>query len=96
MSYDNNKQVILSRVVSDNPNAPTLRARFELTENLGPGKYKFALWPMTRKDDSVVKDKNGNTLYKGTIEVDDYQPNTPPASAPAQPQDDFDDTDVPF
>lgn len=95
--YDNNREVILSKVVSDNPNAPVTRARFELTEALPPGNYKFALWPMTRKDDSVVKDKNGNTLYKGKIEEDDYvAQNTPPAATTNVASEDFDTDDIPF
>ena len=72
MSFDNTNQIILSKVVSDNPNAPALRLRVELE---GGAKKEAALWPMTRKDGSVVKDKNENTLYKGILEDDTFEPN---------------------
>ncbi len=68
MPYDNDMQVILAKVVSDNPNAPKMRINFEMNGQ----KYQAGLWPMTRKDQSIVKDKNGNTLYKGMVEVDNY------------------------
>ena len=68
MTYDNDMQVILAKVVSDNPNAPHMRINFEMNGQ----KYQAGLWPMTRKDNTVVKDKNGNTLYKGKVEVDNY------------------------
>ena len=83
MSYDNTNEVVVSKVVSDHPNAPTMRLQVELE---GKRKMKCGLWPMTRKDGSEVKDKNGNALYKGRLEVDDYQPQGAPRN----------DDDIPF
>jgi len=92
--YDNNMQVIVSKVVSDKRNAPTLRVSVEIDGQ----RYQAGLWPWTRKaDNSHVTDKNGNTQYKGKLEVDDYQggngPSAPPDAPP--PSNDFDD-DIPF
>lgn len=81
MSYDNNRQIIVSKVVSDKPNAPKLRASTEFDGV----KWQAGLWPMTRKDGSVVTDKNGNTLYKGTFEVDDYKPGNDDKRQPPGP-----------
>lgn len=93
--FDNNMQIILSKVVSDNPNAPTMRVNFEI-DGL---KYKAGLWAWVRQDGSKVTDKDGNGKYKGKVEVDDFapneQPNTPPAPAKAV-QEDFPDDDIPF
>ena len=95
MSYDNDKQIILSKVVSDNPKAPKLRVTVEMNGQ----KWQAGLWEMTRRDKSVVKDKNGNTLYKGTLEIDDYQGRSQPANSQPQSRpepDSFDDSDLPF
>jgi hypothetical protein len=96
--YDNNMEIILSKVVSDNPRAPALRVTFEINGQ----KYKAGLWPWERKDGSRVTDKDGNGKYKGKIEIDDYVPNQPanePPPAPAQTapavEPDFGD-DIPF
>lgn len=89
MSYDNNKQIIVSKVVSDNPKAPTLR----VTTEIDGQKYKAGLWLWKRKDGSSVTDKNGNGQYIGSLEVDDYKPQQ--QREPEPPQDDFDD-DIPF
>jgi len=89
-NFDNNMQVIVSKVVSDKANAPTLRVNMEINGV----KYKAGLWLWTRKDGSNVTDKAGNGQYKGTLEVDDYQPQGQ-APQPA-PVDDFGDQDIPF
>ena len=97
MNYDNNGQMALGKVVSENPNAPKLRINFEWNGQ----KLKAGLWPMTRKDGTVVNDKAGNALYKGKVEIDDYQNEqsgaaSPPTSAGAgsPPSGNFDD--IPF
>ena len=87
--YDNDREFILRKVVSENPKAPTMAANAEIDGV----RQKVAFWPMTRRDGSVVKDKNGNTLYKGRLEVDDYEPQTGRTVEP--PADDFDD-EIPF
>ena len=94
MSYDNNMQVIVSKVVSDKTNAPTLRVNLEINGQ----KYKAGLWQWTRKaDGSSVLDKNGNAQYKGTLEVDDYRGKDQPASQqPAQDSGVPFDDDIPF
>ena len=68
MSFDNSKQVVLSKVVSDNPAAPVMRVNFEVNGQ----KYQAGLWPWTRKDGSPVTDKAGNALYKGDWDEDNY------------------------
>ena len=88
MSYDNDMEIILSKVVSDKPNAPAWRVTFEMDGQ----KYKAGLWVWDRKDGTFVTDQDGNKKYKGKIEIDDY---TPPASQP-EPAKDFDDDDIPF
>lgn len=87
--YDNKDQLILKKVVSDNPKAPLYRA--EIT--LGGVKYQAPLWWWTRKDGSDVLDKQGNRQFIGDIEVDNWKPEQ--QSAP-QPVDDFEDSDLPF
>ncbi len=66
--YDNDNQVILSKVDSTNPNAPHMRINFEINGQ----KYKAGLWLWKRKDGSLVTDPSGNKMYKGKVEVDDY------------------------
>lgn len=94
MSYDNDKQIIVSKVVSDKARAPTLRVSLEIDGV----KYKAGLWHWTRRDGSSVTDKNGNSQYKGTLEIDDFRsgPKTQGAQQDHGPgPDDFDD-DIPF
>lgn len=98
---DYGDEIIIKKVVSENPDAPVMRA--EIT--IGGQKYKAGLWFWRRKDGSLVLDKAENKQYKGKIEVDDYQ------AAPKQarresagrdndqltpPADDFKDDDIPF
>jgi hypothetical protein len=90
MSFDNNMQVIVSKVVSDKTNAPTLRVNTEINGQ----KYKAGLWLWKRKDGTTVTDKAGNAQYKGTLEVDDYEANTAPPPPP-QDDDEFGDS-IPF
>jgi hypothetical protein len=93
--YDNNMEIILSKVASDNPKAPPLRVTMEINGQ----KYKAGLWVWDRKDGTKVTDKDGNAKYKGKLEIDDYQPtNTSPPAAPSAPQeqDDFKDDSIPF
>lgn len=96
MEYNNEKQVIVAKVVSDNPKAPTLRVTVEIDGQ----KYRAGVWPWERKDKSIVKDKNGNTLYKGTLELDDYVPagTEPPPAQPTPPRaaPEMDEDDIPF
>lgn len=96
MSYDNSNQIILKKVVSENPNAPKLRA--EIT--IDGVKHKAGLWVWTRKDGSPVQDKDGNGQYIGKVELDTYGQNVQDnglnqakqAAAPAG----FEDQDIPF
>ena len=96
MEYDNNMEMVMGKVVSDNPKAPTLRVTFEIDGV----KYKAGLWPMRRKDDSLVMDKAGKQLYKGKVEIDDYKPpnqdNRRPAQSAPEPVRDFEDSEIPF
>ena len=61
--YDNNLQVIVSKVVSDNPKAPTLNVQVEINGR----KYSAGVWLWRRKDGSNVVDKNGNAQYIGKL-----------------------------
>lgn len=91
MSYDNEKQVIVSKVHSDNPKAPGLRVEVEINGQ----KYQAGLWHWQKKDGSFVTDKQGAKKYIGKLEVDTYgqeakQPEMKPAeTTPVQ-------DDVPF
>jgi len=67
-NFDNSKQVVLSKVVSDNPAAPVMRVNFEVNGQ----RYQAGLWAWTRKDGSPVTDKAGNALYKGDWDEDNY------------------------
>ena len=78
MAYDNNMQVIVGKVVSENTKAPTLRVNLEINGQ----KYKAGLWPWRRGDGTSVTDKNGNQQYKGVLEVDDFVPNQQQPAAP--------------
>jgi hypothetical protein len=69
MSYDNEKQVIISKVVSDNPKAPALRVDVVINGV----KHTAGLWAWDRKDGSKVVDKAGNGKYIGKLEVDTYE-----------------------
>ena len=89
--YNNDMQIIVSKVISDKTNAPTLRVNTEINGQ----KYKAGLWAWKRKDGSTVTDKNGNKQYKGVLEVDDYQANAPQQQPPTPNPMDFDD-DIPF
>jgi hypothetical protein len=71
MSYDNEKQVIISKVVSDNPKAPALRVDVVINGV----KHTAGLWAWDRKDGSKVVDKAGNGKYIGKLEVDTYEAN---------------------
>ena len=71
MSYDNEKQVIISKVVSDNPKAPALRVDVVINGV----KHTAGLWAWERKDGSKVVDKAGNGKYIGKLEVDTYEAN---------------------
>lgn len=87
MSYDNNMQVIVSKVVSENTKAPVLRVQVQMNGE----KYTAGLWPWSRKDGSQVRDKKGNIQYIGTLEVDTYQKE----EHPTPPEPDFND-EIPF
>jgi len=87
--YDNTNQIILTKAVSDKPNAPDLRVNF----NVDGVKYKAGLWVWTKKDGTPVTDKNGNRQYKGKVELDDYEPG---AKAESKPEPEFGDQDIPF
>lgn len=95
MSYDNEKQVIISKVVSDNPKAPALRVDVVINGV----KHTAGLWAWERKDGSKVVDKAGNGKYIGKLEVDTYeaeqdQKGVAEAKAAMAPAEDFDD--IPF
>ena len=90
-NFDNNMQVIVSKVVSDNQNAPTLRVNLEINGV----KYKAGLWNWTRKDGSSVTDKDGNGQYKGKLEVDDFRPEGTQPSQPDYPAPELND-EIPF
>jgi hypothetical protein len=61
--YDNNLQVIVSKVVSDNQKAPTLNVQVDINGR----KYSAGVWMWRRKDGSNVTDKNGNAQYIGKL-----------------------------
>lgn len=95
MSYDNEKQVIISKVVSDNPKAPALRVDVVINGV----KHTAGLWAWDRKDGSKVLDKAGNGKYIGKLEVDTYeaeqdQKGVAEAKAAMASAEDFDD--IPF
>lgn len=93
MSYDNDMQVIIKKVVSDKQNAPSMGV--EVTTENGK-KYKAPVWPWRRKDGSLVKDKNGNMQYKGPLKVDDFVPKGTHQGPERTPVvDEFDD-EIPF
>lgn len=96
MSFDNNKQVIVSVVHSKKENAPVMRVNLEITETLPPGKYEAGLWAWERKDGTFVTDDQGKKKLKGKLTEDTYQPaqNTSPPAP--EPQQDFKDSDIPF
>ena len=71
MSYDNEKQVIISKIISDNPKAPALRVDVVINGV----KHTAGLWAWQRKDGSKVVDKAGNGKYIGKLEVDTYEAN---------------------
>ena len=71
MSYDNEKQVIISKIISDNPKAPALRVDVVINGV----KHTAGLWAWERKDGSKVVDKAGNGKYIGKLEVDTYEAN---------------------
>ena len=71
MSYDNEKQVIISKIISDNPKAPALRVDVVINGV----KHTAGLWTWERKDGSKVVDKAGNGKYIGKLEVDTYEAN---------------------
>ena len=96
MSYDNDNQLIIKKVTSDNPKAPKLRAEIVVNGQ----KLKAGLWPWTRKDGSPVLDKEGNGQYIGKIEEDNYAQNVQDnglaqVKAAAEP-DTFHDDQIPF
>ena len=66
--FDNSKQVIVRKVVSDNDKAPDLRVSFEVDGQ----KYQAGVWLWTKKDGTPVLDKAGNRMYNGNWEEDNY------------------------
>ena len=95
MGYDNSKQVVLSKVVHDNPQAPVMRVNFEVNGQ----KYQAGLWPWTRKDGTPVVDKAGNALYIGDWSEDNYAAKVQEdgmANAKAAAEPEIADDDVPF
>jgi len=100
MSYDNSNQVIMRKVVADNPTPTTPVLSVEWTDKQGV-KQTAALWEWTRKDGSAVLDKHGNKMYQGTYKEDTYtqeQGNKGVAQAreAMAPASDFEDSDIPF
>jgi hypothetical protein len=95
--YDNTNDIIVSKVVSDNPNAPVLRVNLE---DINGKKWKAGLWVWEKKDGTPVTDKDGNKKYKGKLEPDNYEPgqqsgaSQAPASTP--PAQDFEADEIPF
>ena len=91
-NFDNDMQVILSKVDSTNPNAPVMRINFEMKGQ----KYKAGLWVWTKKDGGVVTDPSGNKKYKGKIEVDNFVPQQAEPPAAADYERDIEESDIPF
>jgi len=92
MSYDNDGQIIVSKVISSKRDAPTLRAQVEKDGVT----YEAGLWPWTRKDGSKVLDKNGNQQYKGKLKESEYKPKMETDRfGAAAGADDF-DNEIPF
>lgn len=99
MSYDNEKQVIISKVISDNPKAPALRVDVVIDGV----KHTAGLWAWDRKDGTKVLDKAGNGKYIGKLEVDTYEANQDQQgiveankALNAKAKDSFEDGDIPF
>lgn len=98
MGYDNSKQVILRKVVTDKPNAPVLSVSFEMNGQ----KYQAGLWEWTRKDGTKVLDDKGNAMYQGEWKEDNYAQQVQDqgiaqARAAAEPApDNFEDDSIPF
>lgn len=105
--YDNNLQVIVSKVVSENPKAPTLSVQVEIAGK----KYSGGVWMWRRKDGSTVDDKNGNAQYIGKLKEWDSENPGAQRSRSHQPgpadrafeeahskmqDDDFGDSEIPF
>ena len=89
MPYDN--QASLFKVLSTTPKAPALR----VVVNIDGTEYSAGLWAVTRKDGSRVKDRNGNQIYSGPIELKTGQQKgqqqaPPPAATPQAGPDDPD------
>jgi len=80
--YDNNMQIILTKVVSDKPNAPALRVNFEMNGQ----KFKASLWQWITKDGRHINDTAGNPKFLGKIEIDDYVPDQQGGYQGQQPQ----------
>ena len=81
------------KTVSDNPKYPVYRVVIELADGQ---KRVVPLWPKTDRDTgSLLLDRNGQPMWSGTYQVDDYQSqNAPPTQAPpaqAPPADEQDD-----
>jgi hypothetical protein len=100
MSYDNSKQVIMRKVVADNPTPTTPVLSVEWTDKQGV-KQTAALWEWTRKDGSPVLDKHGNKMYQGNYKEDTYaqeqgDKGMEQARAAAAPAVSFEDDDIPF
>jgi len=99
MSYDNEKQVIISKVVSDNPQAPALRVDV-LIDGV---KYTAGVWAWERKDGSKILDKAGNGKYIGKLVPDTWEANQDQQgiveankALNAKPSVNFNEDDIPF
>jgi hypothetical protein len=97
MSYDNEKQVIISKVVSDNPQAPALRVDV-LIDGV---KYTAGVWAWERKDGTKILDKAGNGKYIGKLVPDTWEANQDQqgiveANKALNAKADFTDDDIPF
>ena len=89
--YDDNMRMSMFKVVSDHPDAPMLRCVFQINGV----DYECGLWAKTRRDDTLVKDKNNNQVYGGKINVDKRQQERDQPSAEPN-RDPIAEADIPF
>jgi len=98
MSYDNSRQMIITKAEQTSSTSPALRINFEVDGQ----RYKCSLWVWTTKAGQFVLDKKGNKQYIGNYEEDNWTPDTPKAKPAKEKVSTFsthleiDDQDIPF
>ena len=97
MEWDNEKQVIISKVISDHPKAPALRVDV-LIDGV---KHTAGVWAWHHADGTKILDKAGNGKYIGKLKVDTWEANQDQqgiveANKALNAKADFIDDDIPF